>query len=573
MSAEPTRPGAAAPPTSEERPGRGGAARGDPADGAEPVDLTRQDLSRPALMMAVGTGLSRLTGLARVAAAAFALGVAESRLADSYNIANTLPNNLYELVMGGVLSSVFIPVLVSELRTRDRDEAWRAVSALVGVSVAVLVAVSALAVLAAPWIIDLFSARLSGTQSAQQHELATFFFRFFAPQVALYGLVAIAEGLLNAHGRFAMPMFVPILNNLVVIATFLAFAALSSGVPTNQSVLASSEQKLVLALGTTGGVAVMAASLWPFLRQLPGRLRLRLDFRHPIIRRVARLSAWTLVYVATNSIGFIVSFYLANGVQGGPTAYVTAFAFFQLPIGVAAISILSAITPRLSAHHVDRDADRFRSTVTGGLRTIALLMLPATVAYLVLAPALIQTLLQHGVVRAASADFVTSVLRMFSIGLLPYTTFLLFTRGFYVRQDARTPALINVVENGVTIAFDLALFPFLKVEGLALAHTLGYVAGSALAGMLLARRIGGLQATRTLGQLARMVTASAACAAAMVAAVWAVGALAGEGHERALAQLVAGAAVGAVVFLAVARALGVEDLATFRRLLPARRAA
>jgi len=193
-------------------------------------DLATQRLARPAVQMAVGTTLSRATGLARTAAMAIALGVSESRLADSYNIANTLPNIIYELVLGGVLSSVFIPVLVEELRTRVRAEAWRSVSALVTSALAVLVAMTVATVLLAPLIIDVFSGRVPGAEGREQHALATFFLQLFAPQIALYGFAAIADGLLNAHGKFALPAFAPIVNNVVVITTFLVFAALTTGV-------------------------------------------------------------------------------------------------------------------------------------------------------------------------------------------------------------------------------------------------------------------------------------------------------------------------------------------------------
>src|SRR5919202_4702420 len=230
------------------------------------VDVATLPLARPAAVMAVGTALSRLTGLGRVVALAFALGVAESRLADSYNIANTLPNVLYELVLGGVLTSVFIPVLVEELRTKPQDDACRAVSALVTVSLALLLALTVVAIAAAPLVIDLFTGRVRGVQAGQQHDLATFFFRFFAPQIVLYGFAAISAALLNAHGRFAVPMFAPILNNLVVIAVFLAFAALTSGVPTNASVAADPTRKLLLALGTTGGGAGAGRANSPFPR-------------------------------------------------------------------------------------------------------------------------------------------------------------------------------------------------------------------------------------------------------------------------------------------------------------------
>ena len=489
---------------------------------AEPgadVDLAKQSLARPAAVMAVGTGLSRLSGLGRVVAAAIALGVAESRLADSYNLANTLPIILYELVLGGVLTSVFIPVLVEQLRTSERREAWQAVSALVTAAMAVVITVSLVTLVIAPWAIDLFAGRASGAEAAKQRELATFFLRVFAPQVALFGLAAVAQGLLNAHGKFALPTFAPILNNLVIIGSFLAFAAVTAGTPTSASVEADLGLKLLLGLGTTGGVAAMAIAYWPALRRLPGRIRVRLDLRHPAVRKLARLSAWTLLYVGFNAAGTAVSFYLANGVQGGLTAYVTAFAFFQLPIGIAAISVITALTPKMAAHFVDGDTFAFRARVAGGLRLCGLLMLPATVLYLVLAKPLIATLLEHGVTGSQSAALVASVLKWFAIGLLPFAAFQLMRAAFYARQDARTPAYVNVAENVVTVALDIALFAVMQVQGLALAHGLGYVAGCAVGLVPLARRIGGLEGRRTLIELVKVSVASAGMWLAMLGAL------------------------------------------------------
>src|SRR4051794_20098793 len=182
--------------------------------GPDLEDELPPSLGRSAVVMAIGTTLSRVTGLGRLVAMAYALGVTESRLADSYNIANTMPNVIYELILGGVLTSVFIPVLVEELRKRRDDDAWDSVSALVTTSIVVVVALSVVGVVAAPWIIRLFTFRLSGAERAEQQALATFFLRFFAPQIAFYGIAAIAGGLLNAHDRFAVPMFAPILNNV-----------------------------------------------------------------------------------------------------------------------------------------------------------------------------------------------------------------------------------------------------------------------------------------------------------------------------------------------------------------------
>src|SRR3954451_20196837 len=177
--------------------------------GSGALDIAEQSLARPAAVMAVGTALSRLTGVGRTIAMALALGVTESRLADAYNLANTLPNVLYELLLGGVITAVFIPVVVQELRTKEEREAWDSVSALVATSLAALCVVTVVVIAAAPLIMSLFGSRLPGADAGTQEALSTFWLRIFAIQIVLYGFAAIAAGLLNSHGRFAVPMFVP----------------------------------------------------------------------------------------------------------------------------------------------------------------------------------------------------------------------------------------------------------------------------------------------------------------------------------------------------------------------------
>ena len=527
-------------------------------------------LGRSALVMAVGTTLSRVTGLGRLVAMAFALGVTESRLADSYNIANTMPNVIYELILGGVLTSVFIPVLVEELRKKRDDDPWESVSALVTTSMVAVVALTVVAIIGAPWIIRLFTFRLSGAEQAEQQELATFFLRFFAPQIAFYGIAAIAGGLLNAYDRFAVPMFAPIANNLVVIATFLGFAAIVSGTPDEAGVSTALGQKLLLAVGTTGGVALLAIAHWPAVRRLPGKLRWRPDFRHAAVRKLARLSLWTLGYVVANQLSFGIALVLANGVQGGPTAMFTAFAFFQLPYGIAAVSIMTALVPRMSAQAVEGDEDGFRASVGSGLRLMGLLLLPATAGYLVLSRPLVTTLLEHGVMSANSSQLVAEVLEMFALGLVPFSFYLLLLRAFYSRQDARTPTLVNVVVNIVNAVFSLALFPAFRVQGLAFAHSLCYLTGAVLAGVLLSRRIGGLGAGRTFAALGRAAAASIVATLAMLAALQGVNAVMGPSAARALVQLLAGVIAGGIAFLAAAKALRIEELDTLRNLLPGR---
>src|SRR5918996_1848163 len=251
--------------------------------------------------MSIGTVLSRATGLLRLGAIAAVFGVVENRLADAYNYANTAPNILYELILGGILTSVFVPVFVELLDKEGRDKAWEVASAIINVSLLVLMGITALGILTAPWLARFYTP--AGIETAQdQYEVTTFWLRLFIPQIIFYGLTALTGGLLNAHKRFAAPMYTPILNNLAVIAVFVAFHQ-AYGAVTQDSI--TTTQLLVIGLGTTAGVAIMAIAQLPLLRGL-GRYRMTFSVSHPSVRKLARLSVFVIGYVVANQLGYIV---------------------------------------------------------------------------------------------------------------------------------------------------------------------------------------------------------------------------------------------------------------------------
>src|SRR5206468_6699845 len=219
------------------------------------------------------------------------------------------------------------------------------------------------------WIVRLYTVNVRPSHLVAERELATFFLRWFMPQIVFYGLGAVATGLLNAHRRFAVPMFAPILNNLVVIATMLAFAAMPGPAhPTVDGV--TTAQRYVLAIGTTLGVVAMTVALWPSLRRLGFRFRWRLEWRSEAIRRIARLAAWVFLYVLINQLGLLQIIVLAAG-HTGYTAYISAFTFFQLPHAIFAVSIMTALLPPLSSHWAAGEATAFRVLLARGIRSTA----------------------------------------------------------------------------------------------------------------------------------------------------------------------------------------------------------
>jgi putative peptidoglycan lipid II flippase len=542
--------------------------RREPVPGPPDGD-TAEGLVRSTAVMAVGTTLSRITGFLRVAAMAFALGVAESRLADAYAVANNIPNILYELILGGILTSIFVPVFVHQLAKRSRAEAWRSAQAVMTVTFLVLLVVMVVGIITAPWIVRLYTIRVPAEARPAVQDLATLFLRFFMPQILLYGMGAVATGLLNAHRRFAVPMFAPILNNLVVIGTFVAFALLTEGTPTPTTITLG--QKLVLAIGTTAGVAAMTLALWPSLRATGFRWRWVADPRNEAVRSLIRLSGWAVLYVVLNQLGLLVVIVLAGAQQGAYAAYLIAFIFFQLPYAIFSVSIMTALLPSLAEDWVRKDRADFRRDLARGIRASAFVVIPAAAGYVALAEPIVRLLIQHGVATSASTELVAGVLQFFALGLFQFSAFMLFLRAFYAMQDTRTPAVINVFAVGVNTVANLALFPALGVRGLALGHAMAYTFAATVAFLVLRRRLGGIEGR----DLARGMAKVLAAAALTGAAAWAGSRLIFEtlGADTLIEQIVqvgVGVLAGLILFIGAAVLFRMEEFQLVKRTLLAR---
>jgi putative peptidoglycan lipid II flippase len=375
----------------------------------------RRRLAGATAGMAVGTTLSRITGVGRVVALTAALG--QGGFADAYNLANTTPNIIYDVVLGGILSATFVPVFVDHLATRKGKEAWEAISAVVTVTVVVLVASTVAFFFLAPEIVSLYTVANHNPDVHQQQAVATYLLRWFVAQVLFYGLIALSTALLNTRGKFAAPMFVPIANNLVVIGVLLAFHAMVPH-PSLASVDAHHTGLVLLGLGTTLGVVVQALALIPSLLRTDLHVRFRWEPAHRAVRTITRLAGWTLGLVLANQVAFFVVLALADGsTPGAVSAYTYAYTFFLLPYGVVAVSVMTAVTPSLSARWARRDLAGFRHRMAFGLRGILAIIIPSAVGMIILSRPLIDLVLAHGAETTADAHTTAATLAMFSLGL------------------------------------------------------------------------------------------------------------------------------------------------------------
>jgi len=440
----------------------------------------------------------------------------------------------------------------------------------VTVSLLALVAVTVLGIVAAPWIVRLYTLDVHGAGRAAERELATRLLRLFMPQMLFYGVVALATAMLNARRRFLAAAFTPILNNVVVIAVFLALPRVASGSLKVPAVLHDNSLVLLIGLGTTAGVAVVALALLPPLAGAGIHLRFLPQWRHPAVRHMLRLSGWTVGYVVTNQVALFVVTVLGNGTVGGPFVYISAYAFFQLPHGLFAVSLMTTFAPELASAATRGDLGALRRQLSRGLRLTTVVIVPAAAIYLGLGRPLIVALLQRGAFSAGDAAAVADTLVGFAAGLLPFSLYLFALRAFTSQLDTRTPFWLNCLENAVNVALAFPLYAWLGIPGLALAFSIAYLFAAGATLLVLHQRLHGIDGAA----LGRVVAKSLVAGAATAAVAWGVAEGIGwSSMPRAIASLAVGTAAAGSTYLVLATVLRLDEVRAALALVRRRRSA
>jgi putative peptidoglycan lipid II flippase len=547
--------------------------KGDPATsqiltpGATEDPQATGSFARHTAVMSVGTGLSRASGYIRLAVTAAALGQL-AVAANAYYVANNTPNIIYELILGGILTSVVVPVFVERMAKRSVHEAWDSARAMLSVALVALTGVMVVTILAAPLIVDLYTVTAKeGPATEAERRLATFFLRWFMPQMVVYAIGAIATALLNAHRRFAAPMFAPILNNLTVIATMVVVMLLPHAGPADPDGLTTA-QAYVLAIGTTLGVVAMTLALLPSLRATGFRFRWRAGWRDPSVRRIARLSLWVFVYVLTNQIALLTVIVLSQPLHYAP--YVSAFILFQLPHAIYSVSVMTALLPAMSTKWSERDRAGFSGLLGLGLRSTVFIVIPAALGYVALAHPIVFATLRHGATTADAADLVARILVYFAVGLPFFSAFQLCARAWYGAQNTRAPALINVAATAINIAGNFLLFPRMGVEGLALAFSLSYVFAALFSLAVLRSWLPALDVRALAATTVRTLIAAAGSAILAYGTARAIGGPVSSSLLGQVAQVAAGVTVGGGTYVLLASALRIPEVDLLRRLNPLR---
>jgi len=481
-------------------------------------------------------------------------------VANAYGASNGIANLIYELFLGGILYSTFIPLLVERMTNHGEEDARRLTNALLTLVLPLLAAVAILGIIFAEPLVNLStewtSAEELSQESAQETtDLAVFFFRFFVLYIVFFGLGSVLTGVLNAHRRFFLPTFAPVINNLFAMACFGGYALLAPRNPT---------AAVYLLAATTLGVATMTLMLLPSVWRLG--YKIRPVFGHPSLLPAVRLAVPVLVFTA-GSIGVqFVGQLLSTSFNAVPQLNY-AFVVFSLPYGIFVLAIETAVMPELSERHARRDAEGYRDTLSFGLRTMAFIVVPCAVGLIALATPIIGLLYERGNFTPEDTDLVASLLVAYSVGLLGYAAYFLLVRAFYSRQNTKIPAFLNIVLFALYTALAYGLSRVMGVVGVALAYSVVSAIFTLVSLAAMRREINHIGGQRLVRSLAKVLISGAA----MYVVAWGGTALLGVGSgslERAVILAIVGSA-SLVAYLGVAFLLEAEELksavALFRR--------
>jgi len=517
----------------------------------------RRDLARSTATQTVLTGISRLTGFARVVIVAAVLGT--TFLGNTYQSANTVPNIVFELFAAGALQAVLVPALVARFDRGDDEGAERLAGSVLGLTLALLGGLALLGAVASPL---LMRALVSGVEDpvvrADQVALGTVFLLIFLPQILVYDVGLVATAVLHARGRFGLPAFAPAVNNVVVCAAYGLFWWLrrDEGPGLDLSAL----EIAVLAGGTTLGVVAFCALPIVGAHRAGFRFRPNLDRSDPALRALARQGGWAALFLAMTQVLLGAVLVLGNPVEGGIVGYQVAFTFFLLPHALFALPVLNTLFPQAARRAQAGDEAGVALTVERGVRAIAYFVLPVAAGLVALAGPLTQVAL-FGETGDVGAELVRRALVGFAPGLIGYGLFYFLTRILYALDDTRTPALVHgaVVAGGV-VAMVVAVGAVdgaSRIAALAWAHTGTYLAGAMLLGIAVHRRLDPRPRT------ARPLAAGIATATVAGLAMALVGDRIGDG-DRGGSLLAVGVAglVGLALYVGLQQAVGGTRITT-----------
>ena len=474
--------------------------------------MKSNELFRASGVMALGTIISRITGFIRGVLLVAVLGT--TLLADTYNVANTMPNILYNLLVGGALTAIFIPQLVRSFDHEDGGDSFA--SRLITTISLILIALVTLGMFFAPALVRLYAPEFFTPGFEVEKDIAIAFTRYCLPQIFFLGLFTMLGQVANARGSFGPLMWAPIANNLVGIVLFAGFLIFSPGV--NLANI-TSQQVQILGWGTTLAVVVQALVLVPVVKKLGIKIRPRFGVHG--LGKSFNLAGWTLIYILISQLGYLVTVNVATsaavrsaqeGITDGVgyTPYTFAYFVMLLPYSIVTISIITAILPHISKLALDGKPEEVKSQLIRAIRLVGVITIPSAVAFLLFGPLITEVIFMG--IPIGDARYIGYVLSALSFGLVAFSINLILIRGFNAFEDTKTQVLSILIINIVSVGLSYFFLYFLENQwvtvGLGVAFSISYLVGLWVTLALLQKHIGPLKLREFAGQHLRLFVAA-----------------------------------------------------------------
>ena len=533
--------------------------------------MKSNELFRASGIMALGTIISRITGFIRGILIVAVLGTA--LLADTYNVANTMPNILYNLLVGGALTAIFIPQLVRSFDHEDGGDGFA--SRLITTISIILFALVALGMFFAPALVRLYAPEFFTPGFEIEKEIAIAFTRYCLPQIFFLGLFTMLGQVANARGSFAPLMWAPIANNIVGIVLFASFLVFSPAITVENI---SSFQVQILGWGTTLSVVVQALVLLPVIRKLG--IKLGPQWGLAGLGKSFGLAGWTLIYVLISQLGYLVTVNVAtsaavrsaqDGITRGVgyTPYTYAYFVMLLPYSIVTLSIITAILPHISRLALEKKSNEVREQLIKAIKLVGVITIPSAVAFLLFGP-LITSVIFIGI-PLEDSQYIGYVLSALSFGLVAFSINLILIRGFNAFEDTKTQVISILIINIVAVALSYLSLFILRNQwvtiGLGLAFSVSYLVGLLVTLSLLKKHTGVISLKDFGGQHLRLFGAAFAVMLPLFALTqyldWVGVELSKIARLGELAVVMIASVLG---YLLAAKAAGVEEITMIRHL-------
>jgi putative peptidoglycan lipid II flippase len=519
-------------------------------------------IRRDTLLVTVCVLVSRVSGFGRVIATAAVLGVGV--LGDVYQTANMIPNLLFELVAGGVLQAVLVPVFVAARRGGGDAALGDATQATTGVVVAGLGAVAVIGVITAPLVARLLVlAEPSATVANEKLDVMVPMVLVFVPQLVCYGVATVTSAALNSKGRYVAAALAPVVNNVIVIVACLAFWAARGDVVAALDLTVG--QFALIAGGTTFGVLAFCLTPAFALQRTGVRWWPRWRPLHPAVGELRQSFGWATLSIVGTLVPTAMALALGNGAPGGVAVFVYAFAFYVLPHALIAVTIATTLAPRVADGWQAGRTEEVRATVDRSLQVAVRLLLLAGSGMVALAWPVTRLVAGFGQTAGQGLAPIAHALAAFGPGLLGYGVAFVMTRVLFALGDVRRASILMIAGAAVGVATMVLASTLAASSDRAAALAVGYGAAQTVAALLLTIRVHRLTGAMAWRAAVRVTAESVVAATvAAVAMLWVVGRFEPTRRQAAPAFLLAGI-TGVAVFAAVLASLGWRELRGWRR--------